>query len=66
MYPNISDSPAPKDIIKNFKSLIDLVYNPSETKFMQLAKDLNIPAYNGLDMLVYQAIKADEIFLIKN
>lgn len=29
---------------------------------MQLAKDLNIPAYNGLDMLVYQAIKADEIF----
>lgn len=65
MYPNISDSPAPKDIIKNFKSLLDLVYNPSETKFMQLAKDLNIPAYNGLDMLVYQAIKADEIFFNK-
>jgi shikimate 5-dehydrogenase len=40
----------------------DLVYNPSETKFLQKAKANGAKAINGYDMLVYQAEKSWEIW----
>lgn len=36
----------------------DLVYNPAETKFLQLAKAKGAVTKNGYDMLVFQAEKA--------
>lgn len=41
----------------------DLIYNPSETKLLSTAKSLGINALNGLGMLIYQGLLADEIFL---
>ncbi|MCF7923935.1 MAG: shikimate dehydrogenase [Candidatus Izimaplasma sp.] len=51
--------------IKKFKNLevvIDLIYNPLNTKLLLEAKKNNIKAINGLLMLVMQAKKAHEIF----
>lgn len=40
----------------------DLIYNPAETLFLQKAKQQGAIIKNGLDMLVYQAEKAWEIW----
>lgn len=62
MYPNVSESPVTKDIINNFTSIVDLIYNPYETKFLAYGKELNKNVIGGLYMLVGQAVKAQEIW----
>lgn len=62
MYPNIENSPVSKDIIENFSALVDLIYNPMETKFLSLGKELNKKVVGGLYMLVGQAVKSQEIW----
>jgi shikimate dehydrogenase len=41
----------------------DLVYNPAETKLLGVARSMGRSAQNGLGMLIYQALIADELFL---
>jgi shikimate dehydrogenase len=41
----------------------DLVYKPPETRLLKQAKVAGLASCNGLDMLVFQAILADELFL---
>ena len=40
----------------------DLIYNPSETRFMQLVRKAGGRAYNGFRMLLYQGIIAFELW----
>ena len=40
----------------------DLVYNPSETKLLSIAKNYGLKTTNGLNMLIYQGVKAFEIW----
>lgn len=40
----------------------DIVYNPMDTVFLQYAKKLNLKTVEGLDMLIYQAEKAINIW----
>ncbi|MCD8327041.1 MAG: shikimate dehydrogenase [Lachnospiraceae bacterium] len=40
----------------------DLVYNPYDTKFMQLVRQAGGRAYNGLNMLLYQGVIAYELW----
>lgn len=40
----------------------DLIYNPWETKFMKLVKEHGGKSYNGLKMLLFQAIDAFELW----
>lgn len=61
MYPNIHDNLVSKEILKNFKIAIDLIYNPLETKFLREAKECGLKSINGMDMLIEQALKTDEI-----
>lgn len=44
-------------------TLIDLIYNPSMTKFMKYGKDAGATIVNGLEMLHSQAEKSWELFL---
>ena len=62
-YPHIDDAPAlPYQLLTNRHLLYDLVYNPVETKFMQLGLEQGAATQNGLRMLQLQADKAWEIW----
>jgi len=63
MYPNVGISPVNTSVMKTFAAVVDIIYNPSETAFMKLARQQGKPAVNGLFMLVAQAVAADEIWL---
>jgi shikimate dehydrogenase len=41
----------------------DLVYDPAETELLRRARARGLRAQNGLGMLIYQALLADELFL---
>lgn len=62
MYPNIDDSPISKNVSKKYENSVDLIYNPSETKFLKYAKSSGKKSVNGLYMLVAQAVEAEEIW----
>ena len=55
MYPNIDASPVSEDII-------DKIYNPRKTKFLEIGENLNKKICGGLEMLVGQAIKSEEFW----
>ena len=40
----------------------DLIYNPPKTSLLREAERLGLETQNGLDMLIYQALIADELF----
>lgn len=56
-YPNI-----PYETLKKKCFLIDLIYNPDKTKFMQLGEKNGAIVKNGLEMLHFQADKSWEIW----
>ncbi|WP_291653997.1 shikimate dehydrogenase [Clostridium sp.] len=62
MYPNINMSPVTEDIIRNFNVLVDLIYNPMETKFINIGNSLSKKTTSGLYMLIGQAAKSQEIW----
>lgn len=51
-----------KAFYKKVKVGYDLIYTPWETKFMKLVKEQGGQAYNGLKMLLYQAVDAFELW----
>ena len=62
MYPNVDKSVVNGDVVKNYDVAVDLVYNPTQTKFLQLATEQGKVAIGGLHMLVGQAVKSQAIF----
>ena len=61
--PNISESPPiPYQYIEHEHLLYDLVYNPSETLFLQKGKERGAVIKNGYEMLVLQAEASWEIW----
>ncbi|WP_346912431.1 shikimate dehydrogenase [Clostridium sp.] len=62
MFPNEDDTPVNDAIINNFQTVVDIVYNPSETKFLSKGKGLGKKVVGGLSMLIGQGVKAQEIW----
>ena len=62
MYPNNFEAPIDLDIFTRLCGVADVIYNPLETELVAGAKRRNIPAINGLGMLVAQAYFAEELF----
>ena len=62
MYPNIDVSPVSEEVVKRFESVVDIIYNPLQTKFLYFAEKNGIKNIDGLFMLIEQAIKAEEIW----
>lgn len=62
MYPHMGESPVDEEVITNFNALIDIIYNPKETKFLKMGRALDKKIAGGIEMLVGQAIKAEEIW----
>lgn len=62
-YPNIEDSPnIPYQYLSKEHIVYDLIYNPSETAFLESAKQQGAVIKNGLEMLELQAEKSWEIW----
>lgn len=62
-FPEVDDMPAiPGEGISENHFCIDLIYNPSETKFLKLAKANGAMTLNGYDMLQFQAEAAWDIW----
>ena len=55
-FPNVDDCPAiPYPYLSSQHYLFDLIYNPTETKFLRLGKEKKAVVQNGYEMLVLQA-----------
>jgi len=59
-YPDI-----PYQYIGGRHLLFDLIYNPSETLFLKKGRQQGAKTVNGLEMLISQALRAIEIFNIR-
>lgn len=62
MHPNTDKSPVEKIVLNKCSVAIDLIYNPLETTFLKLAREMGLKTANGLYMLVAQGIKSQEIW----
>lgn len=62
MYPKTDACAVSDDVIRNCLSFFDVIYNPVETLLMKKARELGRTAIGGAAMLVYQAVKAHEIW----
>ena len=61
--PNIEACPdIPYELFTDQHIAYDLIYNPAETQFLKNAKERGAQIKNGLDMLIFQAEKAWEIW----
>jgi shikimate dehydrogenase len=61
--PNIEAFPLiPYEFFTKKHIAFDLIYNPAETQFLKKAKEHGAQTKNGLDMLIFQAEKAWEIW----
>ncbi|HHV96215.1 MAG TPA: shikimate dehydrogenase [Clostridiaceae bacterium] len=64
MHPDIDCMPVPEHVEFNSNQIVyDAIYNPSKTKFLQQAENKGCKIINGLGMLIYQGIKAYEIWM---
>lgn len=63
MYPNTENSPIDVKRFKKLKGVVDVIYNPANTKLLMEATEQGIKYTNGLPMLVAQAKFAMERFL---
>ena len=66
MYPNVDHSPLDLASFTQCKAVLDVIYNPLQTKLTKQAAELGMQAINGLEMLVGQAKYAVEFFLDKS
>ncbi len=63
MFPAVDASPLDLTPFKNCKAVLDVIYNPGETKLTAQAKALGMKGVTGLSMLTAQAKAAFEFFL---
>ena len=63
MFPDVDDSPTNlKESFHKDQLVFDMIYNPTETKLLKLAKQQDAVTLGGLKMLVHQAAKSFELW----
>ncbi len=63
MFPNVDKCAINEGDIPEGKVVMDIVYNPIETKFLEFVKKRNCKVIDGVDMLVEQGAEALKIWL---
>jgi len=63
MWPDVERSPVPEVVIPEGITVLDMVYNPLETRLIKMARSKGCSTASGLMMLVAQALAADKIWL---
>ena len=54
MYPNNTESPLPKEVLKPGMTVMDIVYHPLKTKLLREAEERGCQTIDGLEMLARQ------------
>ncbi len=62
MYPKTDECAVSDEVIENCLTFFDVIYNPTETLLIKKARALGRMAVGGAAMLVYQAVKAHELW----
>ena len=62
MFPNTDRCPVSDNLIQKCSAVFDVIYNPTETLFMKKARQAGKTAVGGAAMLVWQAVRAHEIW----
>ena len=62
MHPNASQSPVPPEWLKPDLTVLDIVYNPVETRLARDAKVAGARVVGGVEMLVHQGAASFEIW----
>jgi len=62
MNPDVNRSPVPSDLLRHDLCVMDIIYNPLETKLLKDAKAVGAKVVSGLEMLLYQGAVAFEIW----
>jgi shikimate dehydrogenase len=62
MNPDINMSPVPSELLTPQLCVMDIIYNPLETKLLKDAESVGAKVVSGIDMLVYQGAAAFEIW----
>ncbi len=63
MHDSEGQSPVTKQAFLGATHAIDLIYTPTQSEFLRLAKSVGVSTLNGAAMLFYQAYYADCIYL---
>jgi len=63
MHPNIDQSLVPPNLLRPNLCVMDIVYNPIETKLAKDAKAVGAKVVSGIEMLVYQGAASFEIWI---
>jgi 3-dehydroquinate dehydratase/shikimate dehydrogenase len=56
------ESPLSEKELRSVRCVLDLVYNPAETRLLQMARAQGIPAISGVEMFVHQGARQFEIW----
>ncbi|MBR5970796.1 MAG: shikimate dehydrogenase [Lachnospiraceae bacterium] len=63
MYPYTEHSPVEDPaFFERIEGVLDVIYRPVETKFLKLARKAGAKTYNGLKLLMCQAVRAFELW----
>ena len=62
MYPKTDACPVPDSVIECSDAVFDVIYNPGETQLLKKARTLGKRCSGGMAMLVWQAVRAHEIW----
>lgn len=62
MFPKVNHCPVSDNLIQKCTAVFDVIYNPTETLFMKKAKAAGKITVGGAAMLVWQAVRAHEIW----
>lgn len=63
MYPDIERSPVRKEAMGNFKWVMDVIYNPLNTKLLMDAEEAGCSILSGLSMFVHQGAEQLKIWM---
>lgn len=62
MHPETEATPIPKEELSKDMVIMDIVYNPLETRFLKEAAAIGCRTINGVDMFVFQGAQQFELW----
>lgn len=66
MKPNANETPINPEWLRTNLAVMDIVYNPLETKLVKIAKEAGAKVVSGVEMLIYQGAASFEIWTGKS